>query len=229
MTVLADIQPFFLPWRGFFDIIHKSDIFVFYDDGQYVKGSWSNRNKIKTADGVQWITVPVQMRGHLGAAINEVRIVNALPWKKKHLRAIEQNYRRAPYFDKYFPLMEEVYAQPWDRIADLDIHCTKLIARLLGLEVRWILSSELGFTSRATDRLVEVCTALGADVYVSGPAGEAYLEPEKLERAGVRLEYQVYDYPAYPQLHGPFEPAVSIVDVLMNTGPEAPRYIWGEK
>lgn len=227
MTSLAAIQPSFLPWRGFFDMIHKVDVFIFYDDAQYSREAWRNRNKIKTAQGVQWLTVPVLTSGHSTEPIHDIRIDDRHPWRRKHLEAIRHSYRKAPYFDRYFPLLSEAYAQPWELISELDIHLTKLVAELLGIQVQWVRSSDLGFTSRRTDRLIEFCTAFAADRYLSGPTAQDYIEPEKFDKAGISLEYQVYDYPPYPQLHGDFEPFVSAIDLLFNVGDQAAMYIWG--
>ncbi|MBN1992344.1 MAG: WbqC family protein [Anaerolineae bacterium] len=229
MISLADIQPTFLPWRGYFDIIHKVDIFVFYDDAQYDRRSWRNRNRIKTPNGSQWITVPVLTKGKYFAPINEILIDNRQNWQHNHLKTIHHCYSKAPYFEQFFPLLVQVYEQPWERISDLDIYLTKMLADILGIRVQWVVSSDLKLTSRSTDRLVDICLALGADRYLSGPSAQAYIEPEKFKQAGITLEYQIYNYPPYPQINGIFDPHISVIDLLFNCGPDAPNYIWGTK
>lgn len=225
MTSLAVIQPSFLPWRGYFDIIHKVDLFVFYDDAQYSRGSWRNRNRIKTPQGARWITVPVI--GDFPAPINCVKIDNRQNWQHKHLEMIRQSYAKAPYLETYYPLLVDAYSQGSELISDFDIQLTKLLAQWLGISSRWIMSSELGLSSTRTARLIDMCQLLGADHYLSGPTAHSYIEPEMFEAAGITLEYQRYDYPAYPQLHGEFDPFVSVIDLLFSCGPEALAYIWG--
>lgn len=227
MRRLAAIQPSFLPWRGYFDIIHKVDVMVFYDDAQYDRRSWRNRNRIKTHSGSQWLTVPVCTKGNYTQPINAILIDNTSRWREKHLRAIHHNYHRATYFKTYFSLLEHAYEDAWSAISDLDIHLTKLIAQELNIEAEWVLASELTLQSRRTDRLVQFCEVLQADHYLSGPTARSYIEPEKFARAGITLEYQVYDYPPYKQLHGAFDPHVSAIDLLFNCGPDSSWYIWG--
>ena len=225
----AVLQPSYLPWRGYFHQIQKADVFVFYDDVQYDKRGWRNRNRIKTAGGPRWITVPVSARGAqiTGLPINEVRIVDE-PWAEKHVRTIAQAYAKAPHVDRCLSLIEPHLSRGHDRLADLTIELTVALARELGSETEFLRSSELGVTGAKTDRLLAVLERVGATHYLSGPSAEAYLDESRFMEAGIGLEYMTYDYPEYPQLHPPYEPQVSIVDLLAMEGERAPGLIWGD-
>ncbi len=223
------LQPSFIPWRGYFHQIQRADLFVFYDCVQYDKHGWRNRNRIKTAQGAQWLTIPVAAGGACqGLLIRDVTVASDSAWRRKHLATIEQNYRKAPFWRDYAPLVEEIYALPDPRLADITCAATEAIARALGItHTRFVRSSELAARGEKTDRLLDVLTRLGATHYISGPSARDYIEADKLAAAGITLEYMVYDYPPYSQLHGPFDGHVSILDLLFNVGPDAPRYIWG--
>ncbi len=226
------LQPSYIPWRGMFDQINRSDVFVFYDDVQYDKRGWRNRNQIKTPSGKLWLTVPVYSRGaqteHI--PINRIRIVWDNPWNQDHWKALQHAYARAPYFDRYAPLMEKFYGRHDEFLADFTIDFTMALAAELGNHhTRFMRSSELKVDGQKTDRLLAVLAAVGADEYISGPSAQDYIETEKFQQAGIRLEYMVYNYPEYPQLYPPFDPHVSILDLLFMTGPEAPKYILESK
>ncbi|MCS6806064.1 MAG: WbqC family protein [Acidobacteriota bacterium] len=223
------LQPSYIPWRGYFHQIYKADVFVFYDDVQYDKHGWRNRNRIKTSSGTRWLTIPVLSKGVMEQRIpiNQVRINPHENWGKKHFRSLRQNYGKAPYFDRYAPLLEEFYARPTVWLADLTIELTIALARELGItRTQFLRSSSLRVSGSKTERLVEILTMLGATHYISGPSAKNYLEEEKLAAAGISLEYMIYDYPEYEQLYPPFDPHVSIVDLLFMTGPDAAKYIW---
>lgn len=227
-TTLVVIQPSYIPWRGYFHLIQQSDIFVFYDDVQYTKQDWRNRNRIKTKNGTIWITVPVQ-NVRLHTLIKDVEIKKNSLWNIKHWKTIKQEYQKAPFFKIYESFFQEIYDWQWRRLADLDIFLTKEICQFLGIRhVQFYRSSELPVGGIKTDRLVSLCRWFGVNRYLSGPSARNYIEHEKFITAGIKLDYITYDYPEYPQLHGPFDPYVSIIDLLFNCGPEAPKYIWGE-
>ena len=224
------LQPSYVPWRGYFHQIRKSDVFVFYDDVQYDKHGWRNRNRIKTAHGTQWLTIPVHSRGNVsrGLPINEIRIDWATDWARSHRDILFQAYRRAPHFDRYWPLVEPLYGGRPELLAEFTIGLTTRLAGLLDIQpVRFVRSSEIGGSGAKTDRLLHVLGAVGATHYLSGPSARDYLEEDRFVEAGVTLEYMRYDYPEYPQLYPPFDPRVSILDLLFMTGPDAPKYIWG--
>jgi hypothetical protein len=223
------LQPSYIPWRGYFDLIHRADVFVFYDDVQFDKGGWRNRNRIKTPRGTKWLTVPVRKRGVISGKvpINAIRPADA-QWPHKHVDALRRSYAMAPYFDAEW--LESLYADPPPLLADFAIASTiALAARLDIRDTRFVRSSELHAAGRKTDRLIEVLREVGADHYLSGIAARGYLEAEKFAAAGITLEWMTYDYPEYPQLYAPFDPFVTVLDLLFMAGPEAPRYIWDER
>lgn len=223
------LQPSFIPWRGYFHQIHKSDIFVLLDCVQYDKRGWRNRNRIKTSQGAQWLTIPVNTTGtYQGLLICDISIAQDQSWRRKHFASIEHNYRKAPYWKKYAVLVEEIYALPGDRLVDITCPSTEMIARHLGSSnTRFLRSSSLEAKGKKTDRLLDILNKVGATHYISGPSARNYIEEEKFDAAGITLEYMTYNYPEYPQMHGPFDAQVSILDLLFNLGPEAPQYIWG--
>lgn len=229
MTTAVILQPSYLPWRGVFDLVRRADVFVFYDDVQYDKHGWRNRNRFKTAQGTQWLTVPVNARGNVdeGLLLRDTRIVWATNWAKKHLATIRQSYARAPHLARYAPLLEAIFARRDELLCNLTIDTTMLLAKELGLTTtRFVRSSELGCKGERTERLIEIVRAVGADHYLSGPSAKDYIDPTLFERAKVGLEYIVYDYPAYEQLHGAYDPQVSVLDLLFMKGADAPAFIW---
>lgn len=225
MKRLGSIQPSYIPWRGYFHIIQRSDIFVFHEDIQYTKQDWRNRNKIKTPNGLKWLTVPVQ-KGAPHNNIDEVLIANDTNWASTHWHQIQQAYGHAPCFDRYRDFFGDTYHSKWEKLTELDIYLTTEICKFLGIETEFVRSPTLGLSGAKTDRLVDMCQKVGATHYLSGPTAQGYIEEEKLEAINVALEYQVYEYPEYSQLYGDFEPFVSIIDVLFNLGEAAPEYIF---
>jgi hypothetical protein len=222
------LQPSYIPWRGYFHQIIKADIFVFYDDVQFDKRGWRNRNQIKTVHGLQWLTIPVLNKGaqtsHI--PINEIRIVWEQPWNQAHWKAIQLSYQKAPYFSEYQPLLQELYGQHHEFLADFTIEMTIALARTLGIaHTRFVRSSELKVTGHKTERLVQVLKAVGATHYISGPSAQEYIEEDQFKKAGISLEYMHYDYPEYPQFYPPYQAYVSILDLLFMTGPQSLYYI----
>jgi hypothetical protein len=224
------LQPSYIPWRGVFDQIQRADLFIFYDDVQYDKRGWRNRNQIKTTRGKQWLTIPVHSRGAQtqNIPINQIRIAWDDPWNETHLRAIRQSYSKAPYFEQYRTLLESFYQRRDELLADFTIDFTIALARELGnSHTRFMRSSEISsINGQKTDRLIQILKCVGATHYISGPSARDYIETEKFEEAGISLEYMQYSYPEYPQLYDPFDPQVSVLDLLFMTGPEAPNYIF---
>jgi WbqC-like protein family len=224
------LQPSYIPWRGYFHQIQKADIFVFYDDVQYDSLGWRNRNRVKTTSGPQWITIPVHHKGHLADGITNgaIEICWSHPWSKKHWRTIEQSYSKAPFFKHYADAVHKLFSRRPQRLVDFTIPATIEITRLLGINhTRFCCSSELGAEGQKSDRLVCILKKLGATHYISGPSAQNYLEAHKFAAAGISVEFMKYDYPEYPQLYPPFDPAVSILDLLFMTGTDAGGYIWG--
>jgi len=223
---VAVLQSNYIPWKGYFDIIHDVDKFVFYDDVQYTKNDWRNRNRIKTANGVQWLTVPTG--SNIDRRICDVLLADP-NWARKHWRTLRQAYSRAPHFHRYEALLSDIYIdRRWETLSDLNQHLIITVARELGLKTQFADARELAVTGVKFDRLMNLLIKLEADVYVSGPSASNYIERERFEEAGIELRYKSYDgYPEYPQRFPPFEHNVSILDLLFNTGPDAPRFIWG--
>jgi hypothetical protein len=226
MKTVGCIQSSYIPWRGYFDIIRRSDVFVFHDDIQYTKQDWRNRNRIKTAGGLAWLTVPVRKETTHGV-IDEVLIDNTRDWGSRHWRQIEANYQRAPHFPLYAAFLEDALSRRWERLSQLNQYLTAAVCRFLEIETPLIDSRGLGLRGRKTDRLVDLCLALDGDRYLSGPSARNYIEPEKFSSAGIALEYMTYRYAPYPQQFAPFVEGASIVDLLFNCGPDSRRVGFG--
>jgi hypothetical protein len=227
MKKVAIIQSNYIPWKGYFDIIHDVDLFVFLDDVQYTKNDWRNRNLIKTPQGSQWLTVPV--RKNRGRLIHEVRIINER-WSKVHWKSIKQNYSKTPYFKKYEDFFEYVYVDlTWTSLSDLNQYLIKKVSRdFLSIKTIFEDSRKYNAQGEKLERLLDLLTKLRTDYYVTGPAARDYIVDERIEELGIELHYKDYSgYPEYPQLFPPFEHAVSILDLLFNCGPDAPFFIWG--
>jgi hypothetical protein len=222
------LQPSYIPWRGYFDQIRRADLFIFYDDVQYDKHGWRNRNQIKTAQGKQWLTIPVHSKGVTeGIAIKDVQIDWSKPWIKNHLKALTFAYNKAPYFKDYLPLLESFYSRRDECLAEFTIETTIFLSRELGItSTRFLRSSELlGIDGVKTDRLIRILKQVGAKHYISGPSAREYIEREKFEEAGITIEYMEYNYREYPQLYPPFDSYVTILDLLFMTGQDASKYI----
>jgi len=223
------LQPSYLPWLGYFDQMYKSDVFVIYDDVQYDKNSWRNRNRIKTPQGWQWLTVPVLLKGRNFPLNKDVEINNDLPWASKQLKSLAQNYRAAPHFQDVIGGLENIVAREWKFLIDLNMECISFLKRLLELETSLCFASQLDVPKVGkTGRLVEICRHFGADSFLEGDAGKSYIDESLFTNAGVTLEYQHYHHPEYQQLHGEFIPYLSVVDVLFNHGKESRRIITGQ-
>ncbi len=220
--VIGILQPGYLPWLGFFEQMHHSDVFVLYDDVQYDKNGWRNRNRIKTADGIRWLTVPVQASLSGQALIHQVKIEHNSNWARKHLLSISQSYSKAPFYRDYLPLFEEAYSRQWDHLIDLDLHFIFKLAQALGLDTRKIVrSSTIAIEGDTIGRLIKICRKFGADIFYEGAAGRDYIDTEAFSTAGVTVRFQDYHHPTYRQLHGEFTPYLSVIDLLFNHGPES--------
>ncbi len=223
------LQPSYIPWRGYFHQIYQADVFVFYDDVQYDRHGWRNRNLIKTRAGPKWLTIPLRSAGEQWkqSTVRDMEIFGEGNWKRNHLETMRHNYSRAPYFARYRPMLERRYTKPPRLLADFTIETTIEIARELGItETRFVRSSTFGCTGVKTDRLLQILEKVGATNYISGPAAKDYLDVNKLKIAGIEVEWMSYSYSEYPQLFPPYDPKVSVLDLLLNTGPEAGSYIW---
>lgn len=213
-------QPRYLPSCGYLHRMRLADQFVYLDSVKYSPHDWENRNRIKTARGPQWVSVPVR-RVALEQRIADTTI-DARGWARRHLRAVELNYRRAPHFDALYPLLRGVLERPWARLVDLNLCLTDALLGYLGWQAPWVRASELGVEGlRGQDLLIALCHKVGADVYLSGPLGREYIAPARFREAGLGLTFHDYRPPVYPQLFGDFMPNLSALDLLFNCGPEA--------
>ncbi|MCX6677062.1 MAG: WbqC family protein [Methanothrix sp.] len=226
MIKAAIIQSNYLPWKGYFDIIHDVDVFIFLDDVQYTKRDWRNRNKIKTPGGLKWISVPVM--GSIDQMIYETKIDYSSDWMTQHKKMIHHSYAASKYYDQYADDILDIFAPRYENISELNISAIKKISALLGLDKEFINSKDLATTGRKDDKLIEICQEIGADCYLSGPAAKDYIVPEKFQKMKIDLEYKDYSgYPEYAQLWGTFDHYVSIIDLIFNCGERAPYHIWG--
>jgi len=224
---VAILQSNYVPWKGYFDLIRRADEFVLYDTAQYTKNDWRNRNRIKTPQGVQWLTIPVAA-GPLGRPIDAARVGDR-GWAENHLTRLRYAYRDAPHFARSEAAVAALYAEAGrlDRLTDVNELFLRGLCGLLGVPARFTRSHDYNLDDPdPTGRLVGICTQAGATEYLSGPAARAYLDEGRFHAAGIAVRYIDYaGYPEYPQLHGPFDPAVSALDLLFMTGPRAAEYL----
>lgn len=221
------LQPGYLPWLGYFDQVATADVFVFYDDVQFDKNGWRNRNRLLGSDGPQWITVPVKLAGNAFAPIRDVETVRPDHWPKKHLATIRTLYGRAPFFDWCYPELERyLLGREYRFVIDLCLEGHAVLTKLLGLATPTRFSSELGHQEGGrTERLVSICKDLGATRYISGAAARSYMEEELWREAGIALAYQDYPHPIHRQWGEAFVSHLSIVDALMFVGPETRAFL----
>lgn len=225
--IISIHQPQYLPWLGYFEKIDRSDTFVFLDNVQFKKNEWQNRNKIKTAEGWQWLTVPVLH--NFGQRIHEVKINNTVQWKRKHLSALLTNYSKAPFFSDYFEFFKSTFAAEWEFLTDFNIHVTRYLTEVLGLSGKqFVKASEFELRRGNTNRLIDICKKMGGDVYLSGKDGAKYLDLSKFEEEKIDVIFQEYKHPMYSQLYGEFEPFLSVLDLLFNCGPDSLLILRGE-
>lgn len=223
------LQPGYLPWLGFFEQIYRSDVFVIYDDVQYDKQGWRNRNRIKTAGGAVWLTVPVTVKFNDHPLIDVVKIDNKHNWRKKHLLSIKQNYSNAPFYEKYVDIFEEAYSSAWEYLVDIDIFFIIRLAAFLGIDTKKIIrSSVLKVEGNTMERLVRICREVGADVFYEGSAGKNYIDEDYFMKSGIKIEYQEYSHPVYEQRYGEFIPYLSVIDLLFNHGPQSLSILTGQ-
>ncbi len=222
--MLATIhQPNYLPWPGFFHKWMSADAFVILDTVQFHKNDWQNRNRIKTANGAQWLTVPVHYR--FPAHINEVGIVEGT-WLRKQSAALEQAYGKAPYFQYYWTDIHSTMMRPWQRLSDMNVALIHLLGGMLECVAPLHLASQMQTSdSDPTDRLIGLCREIGATGYLAGIDGKKYMQTGKFSEAGIDVCYQDVAAPVYDQLYGEFVSHLSVVDLLFNVGPEAPDVI----
>jgi hypothetical protein len=229
MKTLAVIQSAYIPWKGYFDIIHDSGEFVLYDTVQYVERSWQNRNQIKTPKGAQWITIPVKTKGKYKQAIQEAELVDH-KWENKHFNTLQSFYSKAPFWKQYKDAFIDLYSKcgQLTTISEVNELFIYACCKLLGITTPIKQAREFVLHEGKTEKLIELCRQTGAGRYISGPAAKDYIIPGQFENAGVELVWKDYSgYPEYHQLHGGFTHSVSVLDLLFNAGDNAGYYIWG--
>jgi hypothetical protein len=223
---VAIVQSCYIPWKGYFDLINSVDEFILYDDRQFTKRDWRNRNRIKTPQGTQWLTIPVQTKGQYHQRIDET-LISEPEWGNNHWKAIAHCYSTAPYFGVYGQLLEELYRSTRDeRLSLVNRRFLEAICEVLGITTMLSWSTDYAAEGTKTERLVSLCTTAGATEYLSGPSAQTYMDEALFADRGIGVTYFDYaDYPAYHQLHGLFDHAVTVLDLILNTGHEAPRYM----
>lgn len=222
---VAVLQSNFIPWRGYFDMINDVDLFVFYDEVQYTKNDWRNRNKIYSQQGLSWISVPVEYS--LGQTIIETKIKNSQPWQKEHWNKLENAYKKAPYWNMYKDFFYDAYFnKEWEFLYELNRYLIQHISKeFLGIKTEFADSRDFNSQGERAQKLLSLLLSIGTKDYVSGPAAKCYLPEEEFKKSGINVIWKDYSgYKDYKQIKEPFEPAVSILDILFNTGEEASIY-----
>ena len=221
----AILQSNYIPWKGYFDMIAAVDEFILYDDMQYTRRDWRNRNQIKTPQGIQWLTVPVQVKGKCDQKIKDT-LIDGSEWAITHWKALAQNYRRAPHFDEVATLLEPLYMESYSHISQLNRRFIQTICHYLGIQT--VISNSWDFTllDGKTERLANLSMQAGGTEYISGLAAKDYIVEKVFSDMEIKLTWFDYaGYPEYPQLWGEFSHGVTILDLLFNCGKDSPRYM----
>ena len=222
---IAILQSNYIPWKGFFDIINLVDEFIIYDTVQYTKNDWRNRNKIKTSNGLLWLTIPIK-RMSTSKQVNEAKVANDT-WQTKHYKSIVQNYSKARYFKDYKGYFEKLYNSALSNyLSDINLDFIKLINHILSIKTKISFSNEFNLSGGRTEKLINICKQSCADTYLSGPSAKNYLNQDLFLKNNIKIEWMDYsNYPEYAQLSPPFEHNVSIIDLIFNSGPDATEYM----
>jgi hypothetical protein len=223
---VAIVQSCYIPWKGYFDLIGLVDEFVLYDDRQYTRRDWRNRNLIKTPQGPRWLTIAVQVKGRYHQRIDETLVADR-EWGRQHWERIEHNYAGAPFFAEYREPFESLYLNLHEeRLSAINRMFIEAICDVLGIRTRISWSTDYAAEGDKTERLVSLCRATGATGYLSGPRAKEYLDEDAFAKAGVSVKYIDYEgYRAYDQRFPPFDHHVTVLDLIFNTGSEAPAYL----
>jgi hypothetical protein len=224
---VAIVQSNYIPWKGYFDLIRSADEFILFDSMQYTRRDWRNRNQIKTEHGLAWLTIPVNVKGRFHQAIRDTTVSDR-GWAERHWSTLRHAYARAPFFKAYADRFETAYsaAATLRSLSEINALLIREVCSCLGITTVLSWDTDYPLVEGKTERLVALCLAAGATHYLSGPSARDYIVPELFERADLGLEWLDYrGYPEYPQLYPPFEHAVSILDLIFHTGPDAARYL----
>jgi hypothetical protein len=227
MKKAAILQSNYIPWKGYFDIINSVETFIVYDEMQYTKNDWRNRNKIKTVNGLKWLTIAV-VGTKFGLKINET-LASDPQWNINHWNTIKMAYSKAPYFNEYKAAFESLYLQELNgksNLSEINVTIIKFINGLLNIKTEVLLDRDLKLIDGKSERLVDLCKKVNADIYLSGPAAKDYLDESLFNAENIEVQWMDYSaYKVYEQQHPPFEHGVSIIDLLFNTGQDAPKYM----
>lgn len=227
---ISILQPGYLPWLGFFEQTYRSDVFVVYDDVQYDKNGWRNRNRIKTPNGPQWLTIPVYIEFEKYPIINTVKINNTIDWRKKHLFSIRQNYSKARFYKRYIDIFEYAYLREWEYLIDINMFFILKLAECLGVEGKKIIrSSTLNVKGDRIGRLINICKVFNANIFYEGLSGRDYIDEDCFAEQGIKVEFQDYKHPVYNQLYGDFVSHLSVIDLLFNSGEDSLSILANEK
>ncbi|MFA5173405.1 MAG: WbqC family protein [Candidatus Paceibacterota bacterium] len=216
------MQPNYLPWMGYFDLMDQCDAFVFLDHVQHIKRDWEQRNRIKSPSGELWLSIPVLSKGKYHQKINEVVLDNSQQWKEKHLQSIKINYAKAPFFEKYFNELGHLYSQEITKLIDISIPLTLWIKKIIGLNCQVFYSSNLNPQGKKSELLCDICRKIGADEYLSPVGAKDYIDADNhFIKNNIKLEYQNFEHPVYDQLWGDFISHLSVIDLIFNEGPNS--------
>jgi len=223
---VAIVQSSYIPWKGYFDLINSADEFIVYDDQQYTRRDWRNRNRIKTAQGTAWLSIPVKAKGRYHQRIDETEISDRT-WPERHWKTIAQTYGKARHFETHRTRLRALYEGCSEGLlSQINRIFLEAICQLLDIRTRFVESTAYDVEGAKTDRLLALCRAASATSYLSGPRARAYLDEARFRAAGIEVRYMDYSgYPEYEQLYPPFEHEVSIVDLLVHTGSDARRFL----
>lgn len=212
-------QPQYLPWLGYLDKLDSADVFILLDTVQFKKHEWQNRNRIRTKEGWQWLTVPIIDR--FPERIDQVEINSRTDWRRKHSQALHQYYGKAPHWEPFGPELLGLLEKPWTRLAELNVAVIELICRYLAIRTSCLLASRLSAREEPTDRLIDLCQDVGGTEYLAGQAGPEYMDVSRFARAGIAVQVQHYQHPEYVQRYAPFVSHLSVIDLLLNCGPQS--------
>jgi hypothetical protein len=227
MKRIAILQSNYIPWKGYFDLINSVDEFVIYDDAQYTKRDWRNRNLIKTKEGCKWLTIPVEVKNKYKQTIRETKVTNN-KWSNKHLKIIKYNYCKAEGYNERIDWISDIYRQCENEVflANINLHLIKEIMRFLGIRTKISLSSDYIIEGCTSDKIMNICLQSGAQEYLSGPSAKSYLDLYAFNKAGINVKWMNYSgYKEYPQPYPPFIHEVSILDLILNTGSDYVNYL----
>lgn len=223
----AILQSNYVPWKGYFDLINSVDEFIIYDTVQYTRRDWRNRNKIKTQAGTKWITIPVEAKGNYYAPINSIKVSDK-SWCQSHISSLISSYKKTNYFDEYMPKLTTIYktCEKEDYLSSINQLFIQKICEILGIKTKITRDKDYDISGDKNERLLNLCKQVNADLYLSGPAAQSYLDEELFEKSGVDVAWMDYsEYPEYEQVFPPFEHGVTVLDLLFCLGPETVTYM----